>query len=200
MRKHLTAIAILFILTYSGLKAQGTLTISSSNASDLKFMDYTKGYYSDHKPDLATRINLRAKWTPLASFDFNGDGQKDTVFFKMNETAGKFATVVVYDEKEDDWRTLFKQNMANMSSDDVIWFYQSTFPGAAAPFWVVYNQNHSDKFCTLIQYDAANKTFTNKDYKLFAKNLFPHKFLVNKKKIQNQNGSTEQIFEDVLME
>ena len=160
--------------------------------ADFRIIDYIKGYPQDHPADKKFRINVMKKAVPLTTYDFDKDGVVDTILYKLSNAGGQISTVQVYDAKADDWMTLYKSDLKGYGGEDAVWFYQLNNANNGEPLLMIYTARKDHKFLTLIKYDAAAHKFVNKDYELNNKNLFPHKYVVNKKKIMNQNGANTE--------
>jgi hypothetical protein len=172
-----------------------------AGAQDFRIVEYTKGYYNPRTPEKQIKINVMKKAMPLATYDFDKDGTMDSLNYKMSLKGGQIATIMTFDAKEDDWVTLYKSDLKNFGGEDGVWFYQlDNKAGGGPPMYVVYTSRKDGKFVTVIQYDTVAKKFKTKDYPVFTKNLFPHKFVANKKKILNQNGNNEETFEEIPVE
>ena len=167
-----------------------------ASAQDFRLVDYSKGYYNPHQPDKMVKLSLMKKVMPLTIEDFNGDGKPDTILYKLSMHGGQIATIVVYDPKEDDWITLYKMDLNGYGGYDGVWFYQVNIPGST-PMLIIYTGRSDYRMVTVAKYDSVQKKYVTKDYKVFNKNLFPHRFVINKKKILNQNGSNQDTFEEI---
>ncbi len=168
-------------------------------AQDFKIIDYTKGYEQEHAPDKKIKIQVLKKATPLTVADFNKDGIMDTIIYKLSMGGGQTATIQVFDPKADDWIYLYKMSLSNFGGEDGLWFYQINTP--EEPRLLTYTARTGNKFVTIFGYDAVGKKYVTKEYKLNPKNLFPHKYVVNKRKLWNHSGansSEKDAYEEIV--
>ena len=161
-------------------------------AADFRIVDMDQGYAKEHKADKQARINVMKKRYALTTHDFDKDGKVDTLLYKLSSAGGQISTIQVFDAKEDDWVTLYKVDMAGYGGEDGVWFYQLDNANNGEPLILVYTGRKDHKMLTIIKYDLTAHKYTTKNYDLNNKNLFPHKYVVNKKKIMNQNGSNTE--------
>ena len=169
-----------------------SVLVKAQAAADFRIVDVVKGYAQDHPADKKMRINVMKKVMPLTTYDFDKDGVVDTILYKLSSAGGQICTIKVYDAKQDEWVTLYKMDLTGYSGEDGVWFYQLNAANNGEPLLLVYTGRKDHKFLTIIKYDMTAHKYTTKDYDLNTKNLFPHKYVVNKKKILNQNGSNTE--------
>jgi hypothetical protein len=189
-------ILTLALLSFSALA-------NAQAAADFRIIDYVKGYDQPHPADKQMKINVMKKVMPLTIYDFNKDGVADTLLYKMSANGGQIGTIQVYDPKEDDWIRLYRMDLKGYSGEDGVWFYQLNTANNGEPLLLIYTGRKDHKFLTIIKYDMAAKKYVSKDYDLNIKNLFPHKYAVNKKKIMNQNGANsaeKESYDDIPTE
>ena len=169
-----------------------SLIVKGQAAADFRIVDYVKGYPQDHPADKKMKINVMKKAMPLTTYDFDKDGVVDTIIYKLSSAGGQICTIVVYDAKLDDWVTLYKFDLKGYSGEDAVFFYPLNSANNGEPLLLIYTMRKDHKMLTIIKYDQAAHKYVNKDYDLNTKNLFPHKYVVNKKKIMNQNGANTE--------
>lgn len=164
----------------------------SAKAQDFKVIDYTKGYEVEHKPDKSQKVNIMKPAIALTFFDFDRDGKQDTILYKRSMSGGETAIFRVFDSKADDWVTLLKFNLLKFGGEDGMWFYQLNEAPGAPPRLLIYVKTTTNKFLQMITYDQVTKKYISKEYKLNPKNLFPHKYVVNKKKVWSHSGANSE--------
>jgi hypothetical protein len=157
-------------------------------AQDFKIIDYKEGFETEHKADKQSKIFVNRR-TQLTFMDFDKDGKMDTLVYNKSTVGGDFATIKVFDRKEDDWVILYKMSLDKFGGEDGIWFFQINSTPTASPRILIYTARSGNKFVTCITYDPVAKKYLTSEYKLNPKNLFPHKYAVNKNKLWNHTGA-----------
>ena len=180
----------LTVLSFGYTKAQ-------TNAPDFKIVDITRGNESVHESKME-KIPTFKKLQMLAIYDFDGDGIMDTLYYKLGTKNNTItATIIWFDNKKDDWITLYSMNIQGLAGTDGIYFFTTNLDATPALEFVVYTVKAGYKSATIIRYKTDQKAFMSTEYVLNSKNYYPHKLVVNKRLFHNAKGADEQTFDEL---
>lgn len=188
--KNIILVIALSFLSLGIAKAQGP-------APDFKIVDIIRGNETVHENKFV-KISTFKKIEMLAVYDFDGDGIKDTIYYKLgtrNNTVT--ATIQWYDIKKDNWVVLYTTDIKGLAGTDGLYFFTTNLDDNPTPEFVLYTVKKGFKSATIMRYKADKKAFIVNEYPLNDKNYYPHKLVVNKRLFHNAKGNDAQTFDEL---